>query len=112
MRIGLDLDDTICSTSKAITKYAIKYCEEKYINTDFLWSDEENKNDFLNKYLEIIYLKARLKNNSKKVINELRKQGNQIFIITARSNRYINKNMVEFINEYFKRKTSKMRNTR
>jgi len=108
MRIGLDLDDTICSTNKVIKKYEDKYCQEKEITNDLLWSNEKNKNEFLNKYLETIYMEAKLKNNSKKIINELKKNGNQIFIITARSNKYINKSMDEFIKDYLKKKNIKV----
>ena len=104
MRIGLDLDDTICSTNKVIKKYEEKYCIEKKINNDILWSNQENKDDFLNTYLEIIYIEARIKNNSKKIIKELKKGNNEIFIITARSNKYIKQDMKELIKKYLKKK--------
>jgi len=104
MRIGLDLDDTICSTNKVIKKYEDKYCTEKKINSTVLWSNQESKNDFLNTYLETIYMEARIKNNSKKIINELKKGNNKIFIITARTNKYIKQNMEELIKKYLKKK--------
>jgi len=49
-------------------------------------------------------MEARIKNNSKKIINELKKGNNKIFIITARTNKYIKQNMEELIKKYLKKK--------
>ena len=93
MRIGLDMDDTICSTEETIIKFANKYSIEQKINPDDIWYDEIIKRAFLTKYLETIYLSEPLKEDADKVINEIKNKGNEVIIITARSNSFININM-------------------
>ena len=100
MRIGLDMDDTICSTEETIIKFANKYSIEQKINPDDIWYDENIKRDFLTKYLETIYLSEPLKEDADKVINEIKNKGNEVIIITARSNSFININMEDLINNY------------
>lgn len=104
MRIGLDLDNTICSTDKIIEKYEKKYCKEKKIDAQTLWSSENIKCDFLNNYLEIIYNESPLKRNAKNTINKLKKMNNEIIIITARRNKFINKDMKDLIIQYLNNK--------
>ena len=104
MRIGLDLDNTICSTDKTIKKYEYKYCKENKIDSQTLLSSENIKCDFLNNYLEVIYNESPLKKNTKNVINRLKKMKNEIIIITARRNRYINNDMRDFIIQYLNNK--------
>ena len=103
MRIGLDLDDTICSTKEMIKKYADIYCTENKMNLDTLWQNNNYRVDFLNKYLEEIYAHAQIKNNAKQVINKLKDMNNKIYIITARTNNFVNVNMKEFIIEYLRK---------
>lgn len=86
MRIGIDMDNTICSTKEEIVHYSNLYCEEKNINQDELWFNY--KDDFLNKYLLDVYTNAKLKDGCKKSINNLFKN-NTVYIITARTNKYI-----------------------
>lgn len=97
MNIGLDLDDTICSTKEMIEKYADIYCDENKINQDILWQNTDYRFDFLNKYLEEIYSHVQIKNNAKQVINKLKSMNNKIYIITARTNNFVNVDMKEFI---------------
>ena len=104
MNIGIDLDDTICSTDKVLRKYVNKYCKDNEIDVENLWKDEENKCNFLNNNLKTIYSEALLKMNAKKIINELRSHGNKIYIITARRNKYIDMDMEEFIIDYLNKK--------
>ena len=104
MIIGLDLDNTICSTDKKIKKYSNIYCQEKQINEEVLWTNDEYKQDFLRLYLEKIYKEAQLKQNCKKVLQELKKKNYKLLIITARRNKYLSVDMKTFIYNYFKKR--------
>ena len=94
MRIGIDLDDTITKTDEILFKYAKKYNEEEKIlfkinreewnwNKAFGW-DEEKCEKFFSRYLKKIFEEAEIKENAKERINELKDDGNEIIIITAR----------------------------
>ncbi len=85
MRIGFDLDDTICNTDELTTYYQDIYIKEKKISADTLWNDMQYKLDFLKLYCEKIFLEAKLKESVKDVIDSLKDEGNEIYIITARS---------------------------
>lgn len=100
MKIGLDMDDTICSTDKTIRKYVDNYCEDKKIKPEEIWKNEALKQDFLTKNLEKIYISAPLKKNAKSIINKLKKLGNELIIVTARSDKYISISMEELITNY------------
>ena len=104
MNIGLDLDDTICSTDKILRKYVDNYCKYNDIDVEDLWKDEEKKCDFLTNNLKNIYSEAPLKIGAKQTINTLRNHGNKIYVITARRNKYIDMGMEEFIINYLNKK--------
>lgn len=95
MRIGLDIDDTICNTNFVLMKYAYKYNKEngnkvllKYNTNDFSkvfgWNNDE-VNSFFRKY----YLKAlkeiEPKFNVKEVLSNLKDKGHEIIFITIRN---------------------------
>lgn len=98
MNIGIDMDNTICSTSEKILEYQEKFIADKNITVDILWKEENYKNEFLQKYLEEIYDTAEIKNDASKVINIL-KNNNKIFIITARSKKFVS-DIYDVINRY------------
>ena len=94
MTIGIDLDDTITNSSDIFLKYAKLYNKTKKIIHDidsyeleqekaFGWNDN-NKNEFREKYLEIILNETLPRENCVNVINELHNAGHKIIIITAR----------------------------
>ena len=100
MNIGIDIDDTIADTFEALLAYSQKYTIEDLkresnidINKDYLnhlyiesasgWNDLETKN-FWEKYYEDILKAVNIKNFASKVINNKRKNGDKIFLITAR----------------------------
>ena len=100
MNIGIDIDDTISDTFEALLAYSQKYTIEDLkresnidINKDYLnhlyivsasgWNDLETKN-FWEKYYEDILNAVNIKNFASKVINNKRKNGDKIFLITAR----------------------------
>lgn len=96
MKIGIDVDNTITTTLPILKEYCKKYNEEVIkrnlkIHEDgcstmtlFDWTVEENHN-FCIKYLEGIVTSAPVKPNAKEVINKIKEEGNEIYIITARS---------------------------
>ena len=89
MNIGIDMDDTICSTSKMIEVYSNKYITENNITKDNLWNIKENKDKFLKQYLQKIYDEAHLKEGVRECFKELKKLGYNLYIITARTENYV-----------------------
>lgn len=100
MTIGIDMDDTICSTNELIIVEADKYDKEvlggsgiKDINayefTDMMGWEKEMKGQFFASKLEYIMGHAKIKENAKEVINKLYDEGNKIIIISFRKGKYI-----------------------
>lgn len=102
MNIGIDIDDTIANTYEVLFNYAQKYTIEDlkrsgkinrngklythmYCTTLHNWTKEEEK-DFLDKYYDTILNEVRPKRYSVEVINKLKEENNNIYIITARFN--------------------------
>ena len=99
MKIGIDMDNTICSTIEKINEYQNEFVKNKNITVDDLWNSVINKEKFLEKYLEKVYNEAKIKNGAAKTINELKSLGYDIYIITARSERYVS-NIYDLIYKY------------
>lgn len=55
MKIGIDMDDTICNTKELLIEYEKIFCEYNNLDYDSLWYNENNKKNFLNTYLKEIY---------------------------------------------------------
>ena len=99
MNIGIDIDDTICNTYEVFLPYFKKYMEEDlkreyYFDLEdktdyyklqkrFGLTDEEDFR-FWEKYFPTIIKEVVPKNNSVEIINRLKQEGNNIFLITAR----------------------------
>lgn len=100
MNIGIDIDDTISDTFETLIAYSQKYTIEDLkrestinINGDFRnnlyienangWNDLEGKK-FWNSYYGDILKEVNIKKFASKVINELKKRGHSIYLITAR----------------------------
>ena len=87
MIIGIDVDDTLVSTSESFDRVIKKY------NIDFTkkfkddWTEDEIKFIFDN-YLEEILLDAEIKEGAKEVIDYLNNKNYKLIVITARSNKY------------------------
>lgn len=96
MKIGIDVDNTITTTFPILMEYCIKYNEEVIkrdlkIHKDgystitlFDWTEQENL-IFCNKYLKEIVMQAPIKPKAKEFIKKIKNEGNEIIIITARS---------------------------
>lgn len=86
MRIGIDLDDTICRTTEIVHKKLEKYAEENNLDVLDIMNDEELKYEFFKKNIENIYADVEIKRDVYHVLKRLRSRGNSIFIVTARGN--------------------------
>ena len=89
MRIGIDLDDTICRTTEMVGDKMEEYAEKNNIEVLEIMNDESMKFDFFNEYLPEIYRNVQIKRNVKDVIRRLKNKGKLIFLITARTNSYV-----------------------
>ncbi len=100
MVIGIDMDDTICSTNERIIVEADKYDKEvlggtgvkdvkAYEFNDMLGWEPEMKGQFFKDRLEYIMGGAEIKDDAKRVINKLHDKGAKIVIISFRKAKYI-----------------------
>lgn len=100
MVIGIDMDDTICSTNELIIEVADKYDKEvlggtgvKDVNayefTEMMGWPKEMKGQFFADRLEYIMSHAPIKEGAKEVINRLHDEGNEIVIISFRKDKYL-----------------------
>lgn len=99
MRIGIDVDDTICDTTGKANELL------KELNMDWkklldLPSDE--KRALLNKHIVGILSKTNILKDAKEVIDKLKDMGHTIYIITARSINY-NTEIPNLTKEYLKK---------
>lgn len=92
MRIGLDIDDTICDTFEFILPYCCKYYgisyeEAKKNNYSYeYFINNYGYYDFAKKYYGKLISYVPLKKDVVKILNKLKKRGHEIIFITARSN--------------------------
>lgn len=84
MRIGVNIDDTICRTTEMVQEYLEKHSEELGINPLDIMNDELLKEEFFNSHQDEIYEKAEIKRNAAEVLKRLRSKGNEIYVITSR----------------------------
>lgn len=95
MKIGIDVDNTIIDTLPVLKKYCREY-NEKVIKRNLKMNEEgfavanlyewtqEEKTDFLIKYIDEVREQAPIKKNAQEIIRKLKQEGNTIYIITAR----------------------------
>ena len=99
MKIGIDIDDTIGNFSETLLNYAFEYDKglrnngiinenKNLIDGKFDWTKEEYAY-FYKTYIELTGHNMKPFPNVKEVIDYLRKKGNEIIIISARGNDYI-----------------------
>lgn len=89
MRIGIALDDTMCRTTEIVDDRLEKYAKEEGLNPLDIMNDESQKKAFFSIYMEDIYSNVEIKRNVSEVIKRLRSKGNEIYIITSRSNDFV-----------------------
>lgn len=99
MRIGIDIDDTLTDTYELTFNYAQDFTanelkkeinhvdrekiKEKFTKSFHNWSNQEEI-AFFDRYYETIIRNVKIKPFAKKIIDKLRKEGNEIYFITAR----------------------------
>lgn len=112
MNIGIDIDDTINDLTSILVKYASEYNKATKIEhviqphewefeKAFGW-DESNIKEFLEKHFHKAYIDAKPKEHSVEIIKKLKEEGNQIIIITARSDEEV-KNAHYYSEEWLKK---------
>ena len=99
MRIGIDIDDTLVSTTKVLKKLWKKYSSDKFPNNIEDLNDS-NIARFWSIYRSDITYNNSFKFNAIKVVNKLKQQGNVICIITRRS-RERNINLEDNLKKWF-----------
>jgi len=89
MIIGIDIDDVITNSSELITKHAKEYygSDDNDLINEILHGNNitEKRMDFYNKHLINMQKSYELKSDVKKVIDNFRKNGHKVFLVTARS---------------------------
>lgn len=96
MRIGIDIDGVLNSQYDFCIDYGTKFCNElgkyKLENVDvidttdmYLWG-EDVAHQFWDKYRKDLVVTLPAKKYSSEVIEKLKKEGNKIYIVTARKN--------------------------
>ena len=107
MRIGIDIDNTLCDTDLL----AKKIYSEKNNGKDLSSLDKFSQYKFIGNNASLIFDYCPLIENAKSVINDLFKE-NEIYFISARSNkhvslleektiRYLKKNGINYTDIYF-----------
>lgn len=95
MRIGIDIDGVLTNIEQFLLDYLSKYCVENgisfSIHNDICYDvhkvfaiTKEQEQDFWKEYLEFYAKEEKARPFAKDIINRLKKEGNEIYIITAR----------------------------
>lgn len=107
MNIGIDIDNTLTDIEEALFIAANKYSKElnrefaekemvkyegftnlsKFYSNIFGWNEENINYFFRNQRLEVVD-NARPRGYSKEVVKKLKDEGNNIYIVTARTNKF------------------------
>ena len=95
MRIGIDIDGVMVNIEQFIGDYGIKFCEEndlsyrikvnEYDGAKALGISKENEERFWNKYLKYYATEYPARDFAVEVIQKLKEDGHEIYIITARN---------------------------
>ena len=113
MVLGIDIDDTVCSTNELIIVEADKYDKEvlggtgikdidAYEFTEMMGWPEGMKGKFFSDRLEYIMSHSPIKEGAKEVINRLHDNGCKIIIISFRKDKYLKdpyKLTIDWLNE-------------
>ena len=95
MRIGIDIDGVLTNIEQFIVDYGTKYCVENNLPINikageydefktFNWSEEQGIK-FWNKYIVYYATKYPAREFAAEVIQKLKEEGNEIYLITARN---------------------------
>ena len=84
MKIGIDIDNTICSTDELLDKKIDDYIKEKGMSQKEFFSDIKYMSDFYEEKLLEVVFEDPVKDGFLDVLNKL-KINNEIIIVTARN---------------------------
>ncbi len=94
MRIGIDIDGVLTNLEQFVIDYITKYCVENGIKYNICNSNydycktfnisKEQEMEFWNQYLESYAINEKARPFAAEVIEKLRKEDHEIYIITAR----------------------------
>lgn len=95
MNIGIDIDGVLLDLERFAIDYGTKFCIEENLNLKiniqeyweglkFNWT-EEQENKFWNKYIIKYFKQYPPREFASEIIKKLKKEGNKIYIITARN---------------------------
>ena len=95
MNIGIDIDGVLLDLERFAIDYGTKFCIEENLNLKiniqeyweglkFNWT-EEQENKFWNKYIIKYFKQYQPREFASEIIKKLKKEGNKIYIITARN---------------------------
>lgn len=104
MRIGIDIDNTMCGTDEIIDTKIEEYIKEKKMTREEFFSDSKYMEDFYAVKIESIVREDPLKDDFLDVLNKL-KVYNEIIIVTARTEDFVKsfKHMREATKEWLEK---------
>lgn len=95
MRIGIDIDGVLTNIEEFVADYEVKFCYEnslsyrvnlnEYDDGKALGISAENCEKFWNKYIKYYATEYRARDFASEVIEKLKEDGHEIYIITARN---------------------------
>lgn len=112
MRIGIDIDGVLTDAERMLLDYGCKFCDEKNFIQDikigeyeardtFHWTIEQEEK-FWNQYIIAYFTKYPPRAFASEVIEKLKQEGNEIYIITARNGWGIPKDEEGKVEDYTK----------
>ncbi|MBO5412797.1 MAG: hypothetical protein J6A29_00550 [Clostridia bacterium] len=95
MRIGIDIDGVIADIERFIVDYGTKYCIDNNLSIEikpgfynesevFNWTEEQTIK-FWNEYIIYYATKYKTRDFATEIVNKLKEEGHEIYIITARN---------------------------
>ena len=88
MRIGLDIDDTICQTTEMVHEVIEKYASKVNLNLLDIMNDDFLRDEFYDNNSAEIFKNVIIKKEVKDIFRRLNNKGNKIYIITSRKKEY------------------------
>ena len=88
MKIGIDIDNTICSTDEVIDIKIKEYIKEHGISQEEFFGDSSNMDKFYKEKILEVIAEDPVKDDFLRVLNKL-KVNNEIIIVTARNETFV-----------------------
>lgn len=88
MKIGIDIDNTICSTDEVIDIKIKEYIKEHGMSQEEFFCDSSNMDKFYKEKILEVIAEDPVKDDFLRVLNKL-KVNNEIIIVTARNEKFV-----------------------